>query len=132
MREGMGKYRGKDLKTGEWVYGFHTRDTINYKLSDVIEELKSDDNQGFWTKIAYEVDPATVGQETGKSNLHGQGIYEGDNIGDDFGNAIVFWSDKYSDWRVVSDAGEHTLFNYLVEIDCEVIGTIHDKPELVK
>ena len=118
------EFRGlrKDRKYS--VYG----DLIQYKENDFrILENK----YGYWDILhdGIEVIPETVGQYTGLKDKNGKKIFEGDFL---TGNLIVLWDienckfwlkDKY-------DLDFSKPFNYV--IDLEVLGNIHENPELLK
>ena len=129
MREIL--FRAKRIDNGEWTYGF-------------VEVY--DDGACFITKPNGEgdkVDPTTVGQYTGLT-ANGKKIFEGDII------KIVpdyDYSDDYSISKVYSYNGifcvdyhgddfDSTalgfLEDYLPDGDFEVIGNIHDNPELLE
>ena len=62
------KFRGKDIETGEWIYG-------NLIGTDaIVGNLVEWDSEYFCTEYWYKVDPETVGQYTGDENRG----YEGD------------------------------------------------------
>jgi len=140
------KFRGKDIKTGELVYGdlhvlcdrphIHTEPTA-YPYAG---------RRSF-------IDPDTVGQFTGLYDKNGKEIYEGD---------ILLWTRKnvhiegrplqdFSYKCIVYYDNDKRAFQFRCELRCgacvgyldfdddradesfvEVIGNIHDNPELLK
>lgn len=81
----MDKYicKAKDIKTGEWVYGYYVAVShFGHPEHVIIEEDAQYDGCGeFWHMDVHEVDPATVCQCTGLSDKNGTIIFENDCIG---------------------------------------------------
>lgn len=83
--------------------------------------------KSFYNGFVFAVDPATVGQCTGMKDENGERIFEGDIVRWD---AREFGSEYYEqvrwDYELLSlrenDWPEH----------CEIIGNIHDNPELLE
>ena len=119
MREIL--FRGKRLDNGEWVEGYYLRiGPAANERAYIIPYYAS-------TLYTYEVDPATAGQFTGLLDKNGKRIFEGDivrgpHIGDDLMTEPVEFS-AVCGWLP---------FDYLREDLCEVIGNIHDNPELLE
>ena len=127
------KFRGKRVDNGEWVFGDYHRRAGN--VHTIIAMEPNEDG-----KVIYalnQVIPDSVGQFTGLTDKNGKEIYEGDIVANDFGNAYIVnmaveWcTDGY--WALHEIDGDDTMHfvaDYLNEI--EVIGNIHDNPELLK
>lgn len=133
MREIL--FRGKTLEyengniKREWVYGSYYKDDIG----DCIKELPS-----AVSTPTHFIDIETLGQYTGLKDKNGKRIFEGDilKIVDDEGNTD--FSDggvgnvefAYGLWYV-SGKPQNGLWDLLQAYYCEVIGNIHDNPELL-
>lgn len=129
------KFRGKCAKgsryAGEWVYGSCVQCE---KSNDVLITVAFNDR----CSCTYHVDPATVGQFTGLHDKHGHEIYEGDviriNLTDGSTNkSSVFWNNRRGYWGCDIDIINHGVQLGLIDkVRIEVIGNIHDNPELIK
>ena len=118
MREIL--FRGKTI-TDVWVYG----DLLNggYDYHAAIRE-KHD-------KAVARVFPETVGQFTCLTDKNGKKIFEGDIVKNDYGyiGQIVFKAcSYYIEWK----SGNFTIDLYVMANSLEVIGNIHDNPELLE
>ena len=147
-------FRGKRIDNGEWVYSYfwHIKEHYNPKLSNrhCIKSIKNG--------LDYEVIPETVGQFTGLTDKNGVKIFEGDVIQWTFGKhyweAVVqstpesqsvnlytletfhnctkdMETEEYTYERSDSRGGFRNDVTYLSN-KSEVIGNIHDNPELLK
>lgn len=124
------KFRGKRLDNGEWVYGFcfFSQD----KSEAVIARVADTES------VCENVYPVTVGQFTGLHDKNGKEIYEGDIIIEKLrrarkdGERLVICFDDF-EWQGKNANGATTSLSLLVEYHTiEVIGNIHDNPELLK
>jgi uncharacterized phage protein (TIGR01671 family) len=126
MREIL--FRGK-RKSGPWCYG----DLLNY--DDVHKTIINKEDECI-------VIPETIGQYTGLKDKNGKMIFEGDicsvflesreNV-----EALVEFKDgrfilKYPIIDIDSGGLSLALIRYTINHSVEVIGNIHDNPELLK
>ena len=129
------KFRGKDC-TGEWWYGnleIRRRITDEKTYESIRISGIVNDN------ITSMIDAKTVGQFTGLHDVNGNDIYEGDilqyilSCDDEFINAKVKFSVENGAWILVNDDDHISeYFEYESGKNSEIIGNIHDNPELLK
>ena len=142
MREIL--FRGK-TDNGEWVEGFygqfHNRPTLNepnkHQIFVLFTEEEEKQNKGHFLSaiggLWHTVIPETVGQYTGLTDKNGKKIFEGDVVrvyfvdGDEVGEIVY----ANSAFRFKCEDG---VLGYCIDdtLECEVIGNIHDNPELLK
>lgn len=124
MREIL--FRGK-LHSGEWSYG-----NLSVKTNGV-EIITPDDTPiGKYGLVA----PKTVGQSTGLNDKNGKKVFEGDiclcdrNIASSVDKQlfVIVYDTENGAWAGV---GEYSDINATQSSLCEVVGNIHDNPELV-
>ena len=139
MREIL--FRGKSVNTGEWVEGslivltYQPADDApfqHYEIEDTTIGISPND---FMSGIYTTVDPATVGQYTGLTDKNGKKIYEGDIVkyGDTINKVVFEQRNGTAYFGVVMDDTETWHFGYLTNAEgMEVIGNIHDNPELLE
>lgn len=120
------KFRGKRLDNGEWVIGSYIEaENRDRSIAHQIIPYKAG-------LVVREVDPATVGQFTGLKDKNGREIYEEDILLDESGVYAVVY---YSMGTFCVDFGEGFELQYFtdgIHEICEVVGNIHDDPELLK
>ena len=116
MREIL--FRGKRVDNCEWAYGYYTVCRV------------TDDHVIDGKECNHVVIPGTVGQYTGENDKNGRKIFEGD---------IVRVNDKYVDAVIFSNGcfcmeSQIMMFEFTYQCfdEIEVIGNIHDNPELLK
>lgn len=129
MREIL--FRGKRTDNGEWVDGNLFVDEKNEKHEIIVGYVNY--------RIAWEVDPETIGQYTGLTDKNGKKIFEGDIVKDDWGKIYKVFYTFYSCAFMVNCSNppnEYEKGNYrLGRAWCgtiKVIGNIHDNPELLE
>lgn len=140
MREIL--FRGKRKDNGEWIKGH----LIRYKdggCGIIPSEAKVHicaDNPKFIQTVCYEVIPETIGQYTGLKDKNGKKIFEGDVVEFLFNESLirgkVFYTENDTAFCVWYRLPEQKLsINSKILCNCgdiEVIGNIHDNPELLE
>lgn len=155
MREIL--FRGKNADNGEWVYGSYFAHQ-KIRLCIVRDESEVEENTqhlivqdalacdwGFKNGMqVVDVLPETVGEYTGLTDKNGKKIFEGDILQDKFGQIkIVDYSDEWGAFRTcfvraLNDEGKIVAtvggasFVGTIWRKYEVIGNIHDNPELLE
>ena len=127
------RFRGRDLENdNQWRYG----SLIQYPHGECVIVVTDSDVK----ELSYEVDPDTVGQDTGLKDINGTDIYEGDILQ----VTLDELADDRTPVKVVGNttAGflledDYSLYSYLADIFINeekyvVIGNIHDNPELME
>lgn len=126
---------GKRVDNGEWVEGHllwyeDGRARIIPRHTDIFC-YKNDENTIQTT--AYEVIPETVGQDTGLTDKNGEKIFEWDIVdilraNDERG--LIEWDTDTGRFIVQADTYCIDFDNYW-STDFEIIGNIHDNPDLI-
>lgn len=97
------------------------------------------ENRNHFEKDKYRVIPETVGQYTGLTDKNGNKIFEGDIVA-----GALIWQEKRKNGLVAFKDGSFGLmwyrggveqfnaFTSMCNVEYEVIGNIHDNPDLLK
>lgn len=120
------KFKGKDLKTGKWVYGdLHT-------LCDEPHIHTEPTHFPYAGKRSF-INPDTIGQFTGLFDKNGKEIYEGDILlsKDEYGTVEVIFAHGAFQVRYFCKNGEHRIPFTNLKKDYELLGNIHDNPGLL-
>lgn len=140
------KFRAKRLDNGEWSYGSGLLIADDFCVIDRDTEMYVDEkyewagNTHFFRVAGVMCDLKTIGQYTGLKDKNGKEIYEGDIIGCHNPNIkhLIFFNEKQGRFMAALDGdiendyyGVCGLDNSRWNATKEVIGNIHDNPELI-
>ena len=118
MREIL--FRGNQVNDGMWIQGYLFQ---CWGRAYILWGMTND------TPTMHEVKPETIGQFTGLTDKNGQKIFEGDIVRiEDFVNDVVKWREDIACWTLQGYIIGNTWGSSMLE----VIGNIHDNPELLK
>ena len=129
------KFRGYNKKRGIWLYG-------NYILNRGAHFIAPQEFANGKTWEDYEVEEESIGQFTGLTDKNGKEIYEGDIISSKKrpqSKHLIFYCEKQGKF-MAGLYGKTNIYDFGVcGVDFpawmagkEVIGNIHDNPELLE
>lgn len=131
------KFRGKRIANGEWLTG----DLLHINEQVLIHPIFNDPNE-YPEDFDENVHPQTVGQFTGLYDNDDEKIYEGDIGKGKFATYLITWDKNKAQYNAkilktkepLIKNSTFPLWQYVEEDGkCifEVIGNIHDNPELL-
>lgn len=129
-------FAGKSIDTGEWVNGYlikkidpiYTDIETHYILHQGRDNCGRLDPLMTWTRV----DVETVGQSVGLTDKNGVKIFEGDIVKmPAYGGGKRITAVYFKDGKFAVN-GSNYKFKDLKPKVLEVIGNIHDNPELLK
>lgn len=142
MREIL--FRGKRVDNGEWMEGDLIQSRDKTYIHPKANSFRVSETGLSKLIVLREVYPETVGEYTGLTDKNGKKIFEGDILQDKFGQIkIVDYSDEWGAFRTcfvraLNDEGKIVAtvggasFVGTIWRKYEVIGNIHDNPELLE
>jgi len=126
-------FRGKQLRSGEWLFGDLNHLSGTYIFPRNTDALDSTDR--------YEVDPDTLGQYTGLKDKNSKLIFECDILLDEYDRTwSIIWARGCFMLRLIHDPYPRDDDDYDTWPELlsnfwsgyvEIIGNIHDNPELL-
>ena len=138
MREIL--FRGKDVRTGYWKEGSLVREWLGVDIGYTIRDVPDRFNQIAFRSI---VDPKTIGQYTGLTDKDGKKIFEGDVCKfREWDNGEMCWIGhvhfEHCQFIISGRANKERSSDFYLVLsrfspeNIEVIGNIHDNPELLE
>ena len=117
-------FRGKRTDNGEWVYGLLCR--VGDTYANIVEKS---------TEVMCTVLTNTIGQCTGVTDKNGNEIFEGDIVKTSHGGSTYYAKIEWDDGSFWVTNHDIQMPSYISEVSktyLEVIGNIHDNPELLE
>ena len=128
MREIL--FRGKRVDNGEWTEGDLIQSRDKTYIHPKANSFRVSETGLSKLIVLREVYPETVGEYTGLTDKNGKKIFEGDFIRSNSGRGYIEYYPNDCAFDVVDDHGFLWLISEMSNI--EVIGNIHDNPELLE
>lgn len=128
MREIL--FRGKRKDNGEWIYGSLVLCPEDVEVVTIV--VFDEEKNGFICGKYVEVDLNTIGQYTGLNDKNGKKIFEGDVVKTSHYNGVIEWCDFDASFEVRCEGVIVTRNTLAGHVMLEVIGNIHDNPELLE
>jgi uncharacterized phage protein (TIGR01671 family) len=129
------KFRGKTKENGEWLYG-----DLEYNRQKDIARIHTYNKDGMYEGQEI-IDADTIGQFTGLYDNNGREIYEGDIIEGRYINVrhVIEWHEEEATFcaSLIQELKYKDMYStlkksWIEKSKKEVIGNIHDNPELLK
>ena len=129
-------FRGKRVDNGKWIEGYLVvnKDGTCW-IKDTDYQVNNDKND----LIPHEVIPETIGQFTGLTDKNGFKIFEGDIVryyqpySQKWEEHIVLWDVNWASFGLFEQGSAYCKESDWVKIQhIEILGNIHDNPELLK
>ena len=125
MREIL--FRGKRIANGKWVQGYPCRyGWIGKEKDYIIPDYAS-------ALYTAEIDPETVGQYTGLTDMNGNKIFEGDIVVSDYidyedERGVIQWDSDIA--KFIITFSTFTIdFDNVYGRELEIVGNVYDNPE---
>lgn len=115
-----------DYKNGDWVYGLISKlydEESHKRYNFLFAEMTNESGVS-----GIDVDYKTIGQYTGLSDKNGNKIFEGDIVEYEGKRYSINYLPHYARFAAVKP---NTVFSVFAYQRGEVIGNIHDDPELI-
>ena len=136
-------YHGKRKDNGEWIFGYLVEHNGGYYIYYETADEMCQTGNWLWSK---EVIRETVGQSIGLDDKINKAIFEGDIVhavhksgytgipDKDFGIGVVKYNGTYYGGAAyqIDIIGEPGCRVFSASLQVEVIGNVHDNPELLK
>lgn len=129
-------HRGQRVDSNLWVYGNYV--PVNGSKPLIVTDVCLEDNGTVTFDDYYHVEPETVGAFTGMKDKFNNDIYEGDIVSFKR-NALGWVTERVGDVRyydklpifyIMATTGD--AWDWVECYDIEVIGNVHDNPELLE
>lgn len=129
------KFRGLRSDGNGWVYGYYS--PVNVPILGTLGHCINENGYR-----AIDIEYSSLGQYTGLKDKNDKDIYEGDRIryanSMEHGDGVIGFSAGFLiEWDLSTVKTEHPmimqpLFYFQCSAEIEVIGNIHENPELLK
>ena len=135
-----GLVRAKRLDNAEWVCGQYLQRTDNHGeiidafiVLDAYEQIRYGQRHiySILGKESYRVDHQTMGYSANRTDKNGKSVFTGDILNFDGTVFVCYWDDGNLEFGL-RNSKESIGMAYMAIYDAEIIGNIHDNPELLE